>query len=205
MPAGIGYRIRMIPTRTLWISAGLLVAAGAGAALGATFAQEPQEPDEAAAMVKPGPEHEPLMKNVGTWSAAIKVYMAPGEPPMEWTGTEVNRLECSGLWVTSSLDSPDGSFSGRGISGWDAQKKKYVSVWVDSWSTYLGMSTGTFDKSKNVFSFIGEQLDPATGKMIKNREVTEYPDANTRKLTIWSTPADGKEVKGIEVVYTRSK
>lgn len=193
----------MTHNRTLWTCAGLLVAACAGVALGATFSQEPQ--DAAVAMVKPGPEHEFLKMDSGSWNATIKIWTAPGEPPMEMMGKETNKLECNGMWMMTSFDTPDGSFSGRGMSGWDAQKKQYVSVWVDSESTYMSTSTGTFDKSKRAFSFTGEQMDKATGKMIKNRTTTEYPDANTRKFTVWSTPAAGKEVKGMEITYTRSK
>ncbi len=189
--------------RTFLFAVALLVAAGAGAAIGANIAQEPQ--DAAAVMLKPGPEHEIMKKDEGKWNAAVKMWTAPTAPPMEMMGMEVNKLDCHGLWMTTSFDSPDGSFSGRGISGWDAQKKKYVSVWVDTESTYMNTSMGTFDKAKNAFSFNGEQLDKATGKMIKNRSLTEYPDANTRKFTMWSTPADGKEVKGFEITYTRSK
>jgi hypothetical protein len=193
----------MIQTRTLWFAAALLVAAGAGAAIGATVTQEPQ--DAAAPMPKPGPEHEILKKDEGKWNAAVKYWMAPGQPPVEMPGMETNTWACNGLWMRTEFDTPDGSFSGRGIGGWDSFKKKYVSVWVDNASTYLAVSLGTYDKDKKAITFNGEQPDPETGKMNKTRSTMEYVDANTRRYTSWMTPQTGQETKQLEITYTRAK
>jgi len=32
-------------------------------------------------MPTPGPEHETLKKDVGTWDATVEMFMAPGAPP----------------------------------------------------------------------------------------------------------------------------
>jgi len=193
----------MIHSRTLWIAAGLLVAAGAGAAVGATFAQEPQ--DAANSMPKPGPEHEVLKKDEGNWKASVKSWMAPGTEPMNFVGTEVNKVGLGGLWTTTDFKTDDGMFIGHGISGWDSMKKKYVSIWVDNSSMSLGVMTGTWDKEKKMLSLQGEQPDPASGKMMKARQTVEYPDANTRVMKNYVTPAGGAEMMNLEVSYTRSK
>lgn len=193
----------MIHNKTLWIAAGLLVAAGAGAAVGATFAQEPQ--DAAASMPKPGPEHEILKKDEGAWNATVKSWMAPGAAAMEFKGVENNKVGLGGLWMTSDFKTDDGSFVGHGVAGWDAMKKKYVSIWVDNSSMSLGVMHGTWDKDKKMLNFQGEQPDMASGKMMKARQTIEYPDANTRVMKNYVTPAGGTESMNLEVRYTRAK
>lgn len=190
-------------SRTIWTSLALLLAAGAGTALGAAVMQEPQ--DAAAKMPKAGPEHEIIKKDSGTWTATVKHWTSASAQPMEMTGTEVNTLECNGLWMMSHFDTDDGSFSGRGLSGWDAAKKKYVSVWVDSGSMNMAVSEGAADKDKNTVTYTGKCPDPETGKMQTNRSVLEHVDANNRKYTVWTTPEGGKEFKALEINYTRSK
>jgi hypothetical protein len=193
----------MRTTRTLLFTVALLVAAGAGAAIGATLAQEPQ--DAAAMAPKPGPEHEILKKDEGKWNAAVKIWMAPNAPPMEVSGTETNKFGCNGLWMMTEFETPDASFTGRGISGWDSHKKKYVSAWVDTESMYFSMSHGTYDKDKKMMTFYGEQPDPESGKMMKTRGTNEYVDANTRRFTSYATPQGAAELKKLEITYTRAK
>lgn len=156
-------------------------------------------------MPKPGPEHEILKRDDGKWNAAVKYWMAPGQPPMEMAGTETNSWACNGLWMRSDFDATDGSFSGRGLVGWDSSRKKFVNVWVDTSSTYMSLSLGTFDKEKKVMTFHGEQPDPVSGKMNKIRSTLEYVDANTRRYTSYSTPPGGQESKNLEITYTRAK
>jgi len=195
-------RNTMMNKPILLIAAATLAVGGVGFALGANAMQEPQ--DASAMMPKPGPEHKIMNQDLGTWNAAVKVWMAPGQPPMEMLGTESNKWDCNGLWMMSSFDAPDGSFSGRGIGGWDSTKKQYVSVWVDSMSTYLATMTGTYDPKTKTVSYKGEAPDQDTGKMNKIRSTVEYVDVNTRRYTSWSTPAGGTEVKSLEINYTRS-
>ena len=70
----------------------------------------------------PGPEHEHLKKLEGTWNAKIK--MGDTESP----ATATYKMECGGLWLTSDFCGEfDGQkFQGRGVDGYDPEKKKYV-------------------------------------------------------------------------------
>lgn len=193
----------MMNKNILLIATAALAVGGVGFALGANVMQEPQ--DAAAMMPKPGAEHKILNRDEGNWNAVVKVWMAPGAPPMEMSGTESNSWVCNNLWMTSKFDMPDGSFSGRGLSGWDAHKKQYVSVWVDSSSMFLTNMVGTYDEAKQTITYKGEAPDQMTGKMNKIRATLEHKDANTRRYTNYSTGADGKETKGLEITYTRAQ
>jgi len=79
----------------------------------------------------PGPEHEHLKKLEGTWNAKIK--MGDTESP----ATATYKMVCGGMWLMSDFQGQfgDQKFSGQGLDGYDPEKKKYVSVWVDSMSS----------------------------------------------------------------------
>jgi hypothetical protein len=186
----------------LLVAAATLAVGGVGFALGAHALQEPQD---AAAPVKPGPEHKIMNQDVGTWAATVKVYMAPESPPMEFTGKETNKWDCNGMWMLSTFDADDGSFSGRSSSGWDAHQKKYVTVWVDSWTPNMMFMSGSHDAASNALNFEGQAPNQMTGKLEKQRSKTEYPGADARRYTSWTTPTGGTETKMVEVSYKRVK
>src|SRR5207245_7208577 len=96
----------------------------------------------------PGPEHEALKKLEGSWNAKIK--MGTNESP----ATATYKMECGGLWLTSDFRGEfDGQkFQGRGVDGYDPEKKKYVSVWVDSMSTRPMLLEGQYDKEKKTMT-----------------------------------------------------
>lgn len=184
------------------LSAAVLAVGGVGFALGANSAQEPQD---AAAPNKPGPEHKIMNQDIGTWEASVKVWMAPDQPPMEMAGKETNKWDCHGMWMLSTFDANDGSFSGRSIGGWDASKKQYVNVWVDSWTPHLSILSGAHDAASNSFQFSGKSPNPMTGKMDSIRSTLEYQGADARRYTSWNTPPGGTETKSIEITYKRVK
>ncbi len=146
---------------------------------------------------KPGPEHEVLKKLVGTWDTTMK---AEGK---EYKGTVTYKMDLGGLWLVGSLESDLGGmkFQGRGMDSYDAKKKKYVSVWFDSMSTYPMLMEGTYDKEKKSMTMIGEGpgLD---GKITKWKSVSQMPDDNTINFSMWV--GDVKEPM-FTILYKRKK
>src|SRR5262245_6554801 len=92
----------------------------------------------------PGPEHELLKKLEGTWTAKIKTDGGESE------GTSIYKMQLGGLWLMSEFQGEffGQKFEGRGADTYDPEKKKFVSVWVDSMSTRPMMLEGTYDKEK---------------------------------------------------------
>ena len=91
---------------------------------------------------KPGPEHELLKSDAGTWDAVIEMMAAPGAPPMKSTGVETSVLGCGGLCLITDFKGemmPGQTFEGHGLAAYDAAKKKYVGSWTDSMSTGLSI------------------------------------------------------------------
>ena len=156
---------------------------------------------------KPGPEHELLKMDAGTWDAVVEVTMAPGAPPAKSTGVETSVLGCGGLCLITDFKGemmPGQTFEGHGVATYDPAKKKYVGSWTDSMSTGLSVTETSYDAAAKKSTGWMEGPD-MTGKVTKMKSVVEYPDADHRVFTMYSTGPDGKEAPGMRITYTRRK
>jgi hypothetical protein len=133
---------------------------------------------------QPGPEHEILKRDVGTWDATIEMSF-PGAPPMTMTGVEKSAL-VAGRWLVTEWESDmmGETFEGRGIAGWDPGKKAYVGVWADSMNSEFSHSESTYDAEKDALVGWMEMPDPMGG-MTKAKTVEEWPDEETRVIKIY--------------------
>lgn len=180
------------------IWAGILVLATGQ--LASSNAQEQGPP-----MPKPGPEHEVLKADVGTWDAKIEVTPAPGMEPMVSKGVETNTMGCGGLCLISDFkgeSAPGQPFHGHGMTAWDPVKKKYVGSWTDSMSVGIATGESTWDASTKTAKGTMEAPDPSGGT-VKSRMVVEYPTPTTRTMTNYMTGPDGKEFVNLRISYTK--
>ncbi len=148
----------------------------------------------------PGPEHQVLKKLEGTWNAKVKM----GDN--ESSGTVTYRMECGGLWLMSDFhgEFADQKFQGHGMDGYDPNKQKYVSVWVDSMSTRPSLFEGTYDKDKKTMTMTGEAPGP-DGKPAKHKLVTQMPDDDHQTFSMFIIGPDGQENKVMSIEYARKK
>jgi hypothetical protein len=142
----------------------------------------------------------------GTWDATVKAYMAPGKPPMESKGVEVNAVALGGLWLVSEFKSDMAGmpFEGRGLFGYDPAAKKHVGTWVDNSGYWQAVSSGTCaDGCRTVTStFKGQGMD---GKPATFKEVTRQVDADRRTMDMFIQGRDKKWVLMMEIGYIRRK
>lgn len=155
---------------------------------------------------QPGPEHELLKKDVGTWDAVVEVVPAPGAPAEKSKGVEVNTMGCGGKCLITDFkaDIMGTSFQGHGMATWDPAKKRYVGTWMDSMSTGPAATESTYDPATKTWTGFLEGPD-MSGKVSKSRAVTEWKDDSTRVFTMYSTGPDGKEMQSLRITYTRRK
>jgi hypothetical protein len=146
---------------------------------------------------KPGPEHEILKKQVGTWDATMKME------GMESKAVATYKMDLGGLWLASTFEGDLGGikFSGRGMDSYDAAKKKYVGVWIDSMSTSPMVMEGTYDKEKKTLTMVGEGPG-MDGKPMKYRAVSEMPNDDTINFSMYM--GDAKQ-PAFTIVYKRKK
>jgi hypothetical protein len=146
---------------------------------------------------KPGPEHEVLKKMEGNWDLTMKVA------GMESKGTVTYKMDLGGLWLVGNLEGDLGGvkFSGKGMDTYDAAKKKYVGIWIDSMSTSPMVMEGTYDKEKKTLTMTGDGPG-MDGKPTKHKTVSEMPDDNTINFAMYM--GDTKEPM-FTIVYKRKK
>ena len=156
------------------------------------FAQEPP---------KPGPEHQRLMNEVGTWDAVVEMMSEDGKPTKDTAVSEITAI--GGFWVVDDFKGSiaGGPFHGHGTTGYDPAKGKYVGTWIDSMSPSVMAMEGTYDAAKKALTMTGMGPGP-DGKALLHRMVTTEKDANTRVFEMFVS-GEGKEMKIMTITYTR--
>jgi Protein of unknown function (DUF1579) len=164
---------------------------------------------------KPGDNHKLLASMAGTWNYTVKMWMdgdTSGKPD-ESKGTATRKEALGGRYfimdVSGKMDmpGPDGKkktmdFKGMAIEGYDNIKKKFVSTWIDSMSTMIMISEGTYDPATKTFTYNAE-CEMMPGMHTKIREVIKIVD-NDHHTFEWYEDREGKETKTMEIAYTRA-
>ena len=176
--------------------------------VGSAAAQEKKEsgasPGQEMPIPKPGPEHEILKQDVGVWDATIETMTEAGGKPNVAKGLETNSLLGGGLWLFQDFKGEfmGAPFQGHGVTGYDPSKKKYVGTWVDSMSTSLSLTEGTYDPQTKTMTARFEGPGP-DGAMMKMRTTSEWKDDNTRVFTMYSPAGRGEEFAMMKITYKR--
>jgi Protein of unknown function (DUF1579) len=167
--------------------------------------------DEKAAMeawqkaMTPGDGQKKLEPLVGTFDVKVQTWMDPSRPPDESTGTSVNTWVLGDRFVQMKYEGVflGGPFNGIGYTGYDNVAKKYVSTWMDTASTGMMWSTGTFDgKTLTTKATVS---DPMSGKPTPVDEKLTITDDDHSTLEMFGKGPDGKTFKMMEIQYTRKK
>jgi len=96
-------------------------------------------------------------------------------------------------------------FEGISTIGYDNARKILVNSWVDNMGTGMIYMEGVWNEATKSAEFKGKSTDPMTGTVLNIRQVMKIVDDNTQVLEQYTTPADGKEFKSMEIKLTRKK
>lgn len=182
----------------------------AGLALAADKAK-PMPADHAAAMEKmkqagtPGAAQQKLDPLAGRFNVKSKMWMDPSQPPTETTGTSERKWIYGNRYLTENFEGTYGGqpFSGMGTMGYDNVTQKYFGTWIDSMSTGLTTSHGSFDGK--VLKYKGMMSDPMTGKETPYTMSIAIADNDHHTTEMWGPGPNGKNMKWMEMSYTRVK
>ncbi len=152
----------------------------------------------------PGPEHARLAALAGDWKMTVKTWMDPAAPPEMAGGTVHRRMILGGRYLEETVESTmmGQPFEGRGLTGYDNVTGKYWSTWVDSMSTGLMTSTGSFDPETGIGTFWGTYVDPGSGQEGRNKSTVEHVSDDREVFTMYDVK-DGREIKMMEITYER--
>ncbi len=154
----------------------------------------------------PGAQHKTLAATAGTYDAKVKNWQEAGQPPSEETGTSTRTMALDGRVLMEEFKGTmmGTPFTGHGMQGYDNVTGKHWSTWIDSMSTGLMVSEGTCD-AKNVCTFTGTWNDPVTKKAKKSRMVSRWTSPTVEVFEMYGPGHDGKEMKMMEITYTKKK
>jgi len=161
-----------------------------------------------AAAAAPGAAHAMLAKSAGRWNATVKSWQDPNGEPMVSTGTEETTMIFDGRYLESHFrGSMMGQpYEGRGTMGFDNGKQKYVGTWFDSMGTGIMSYEGDYDAAKKELVCRGSYVDPVMKMESKVRLVTRFISDDQHVFEFWGPdPSSGKELKWMEISYTRAK
>ena len=155
----------------------------------------------------PGENHKLLSSLDGNWTFVNKYWMDPSAPPSESTGTATRTTIMGGRYVQGTykgvmMGMP---FEGLGFDAYDNLSKRFVSSWMDNFGTGLTVLTGTYNPATKTLTYTGEEADlmkPTTKYKIRQAIRLESAD---RFVMEWFETRAGKEVRTMEIVYTRKK
>ncbi len=149
------------------------------------------------------PELDVLKLEEGVWDAAIEFPAAsPGAAPTTAHGVQTNTFVTGNGWIKNDF-SVDAKYGGHGTWGYDAEKGKYVGIWVDSNQDYIRVDEGTFDEATQTMTWSSELRQPKPYPAVKYR-MSETFRGDSRVLTMTAIGAkSGKERLLGKIVFTR--
>jgi len=173
--------------------------------------KKPEKPMDPQAMMElykqlatPGEPHKLFASLAGSWATKTKEWMEPGKPPTESTGTAEMKTLLDGRFLYQEYNSQmmGQPYSGIGIDGYDNLRKKYVTTWIDIMSTGMFTMEGTASADGKTITLKGQHAELGGGQMT-HRAVWTIVDNNTQTFDMYGDHHGGKEMKMLEIVYTR--
>lgn len=161
---------------------------------------------ESMPMEKPTPQHEELKKLVGNWELEMKF---PGPDGAEVVSKGVSKIKMMGdFWAVedATFDMMGMAYTGHGIIGYDAVRKKHISTWSDSMSSSMMYMQGDMDKDGKTLRLESEgpsMTEP--GKMTTYSFKEMWTDDNTRAMEMHTPGPDGKDMLVWTMTYRRTK
>jgi hypothetical protein len=160
--------------------------------------------DTYAKLATPGEPHKQLASLAGSWTTKTKSWMEPGKPPMESTGSAELKMLLDGRFLQQEFtgEMMGQPFSGVGINAYDNLRKRYVTSWIDTMGTGIFMMEGTASADGKTITMRGQHAELGGGQMT-HRAVWKIVDNNTQTFDMYGTHHHGKEMKMMEIAYTR--
>lgn len=186
----------------------VVLTATAAAAVAQAPAEGEMSPETQAMMeaweaaMRPGEPHALLAEMVGRWSFAGHFWMAPDAPATESSGTVERRMILDGRVLEEKVESTfmGTPFDGLGLTGFDNVSGEFWSLWMDSMSTGVAISTGSCADGRCEFQ--GSYNDPLLGGPKPVRMVLEH-EAGREVFEMFEPAPDGGEFRSMHLVYTR--
>lgn len=150
-------------------------------------------------------EHRNLAYFAGDWSSVTSIWFDQTKPPINSQGHLHSELILGGRFLDSRYDGTffNAPLTGRGLIGYENERHRFVSSWIDSSSTSMWIGYGSYDSTKQTYTFVGTREDPMGGSPIEVREEMHELNADHYEF-VWYERRGASDLKTMQVVYSRS-
>jgi hypothetical protein len=162
-----------------------------------------------AAYSAPGEPHKMMASWNGNWDGEISMFHAPGAPPEITKGSTSNKMVMGGRYQISNHTSNmmGMPFEGMATLAYDNAKKVFISSWLDNMGTGMMVLQGPWDEATKSMTLKGKMVDPGMGDGTEMdvKEIFKVIDNDHQTMEMYGNGPDGKEMKMMEIKYTRKK
>ena len=153
----------------------------------------------------PGNEHLALTPLIGKWKVESKSWMETSAEPVIDKGYANHYWVLDGRYIKQDYEGTwDGKpYKGYGFLGYDKIKKEYTSTWIDSFSTTIMNSKGSFCTKSNKLTMKTLSSCPVSGHTLEGKNITRIIDNNTHIFEVHNPNITGEMTKILEITYTR--
>ncbi|MGZ8241654.1 MAG: DUF1579 domain-containing protein [Methylobacter sp.] len=155
-------------------------------------------------LAEPGEPHKLFASLAGSWTTKTREWVEPNKPPTESTGSAEMKMLLDGRFLQQEFtgNMMGKPYSGVGISAYDNLRKRYVSTWMDTMSTGIFIMEGTGSADGKTITLTGKHAEPGGGQMT-HRAIWKIIDNNNQTFDMYGAHHGGKEMKMMEITYTR--
>ena len=183
------------------------LAASAGAQVAITAADSKAIVKAMDAAMEPGDQQKRLDFMVGTFDVKVKVWINPGEPPIESTATGVASWVLGHRYIQQMLSGyiMGEAWNGIGYAGFDNVEGVYVACYMDTGSTGMEWYRGSMDPDGKSAKLTATIADAITLKPTKlEMRLTMSPDGN-HVTQLWQEDLGGRMFESMELTFIRKK
>ena len=155
----------------------------------------------------PGDMQKMMASWDGTWNSEVTMWQKPDAPPQKSMGTTVNKMVLGGRYQESVNTSTmmGMPFEGHGTLGYNNANNMFESSWIDNMGTGVMHMKGPWDAATKSVTLRGKETDPETMTEKDFKETFKVVDNNTQMMEMYGPGMDGKEIKMMEIKFTRKK
>ncbi|MCE9581011.1 MAG: DUF1579 domain-containing protein [Planctomycetes bacterium] len=156
-------------------------------------------------MPKPGAEHARLAKLAGKWDVSAKFWMGLPDDGKATQGSAEFKAILDGWYVQQEFTGTfmGAPYKGAGMLGYNQASGKYTNYWSDSAGSMPMLLMGTSADGGKTVEYPGEMPD-GKGGVSKYKTVATHKSDDEFVYEMYEI-MDGKDVKSMELTYTRKK
>lgn len=156
------------------------------------------------AVGKPGPQHAWIARSAGHWKTSMKMWNPDGSAMDGGAGDMKCKMTMGGRFLAMDFKSNfmGQEFQGAGMMGYNNIDKRFECTWYDTMTTGIMMMTGQASPDGKVLTMTGPCTEP-DGTKCEMKQVSTWA-SDTSYTEVFSKIIGGKEVKQMEITYTKS-